>query len=280
MNYTFNCRGRLLCLEQPAVMGILNVTPDSFYTRGRNNSTDAMVQQAGDMITAGALLLDVGGMSTRPDAPEVSPQEELDRVLPVITAIRAAFPGVFISIDTYRAAVAEAAVTAGADLVNDISAGDADAQMLQTVAGLQVPYIAMHMQGMPATMQQNPQYGNVVQEVLDYFIGKLKAIAGAGIKDVILDPGFGFGKTITHNYELLKGMHTLQITGKAVLAGLSRKSMIYKFLGTGPDEALNGTTALHMLALQQAAALLRVHDVKEAVECIKIFNYFQTISDL
>lgn len=280
MNYTFNCKGRLLCLEQPAVMGILNATPDSFYTRGRQHNAEAMVEQAGAMIAAGALVLDIGGMSTRPDAADVSPAEELDRVLPVIEALSAAFPDVFISIDTYRAAVAAQAVAAGAAIVNDISAGDADPAMLETVAGLNVPYIAMHMQGMPATMQQNPQYDNVVLEVLDYFVHKLKACSDAGIKDVILDPGFGFGKTIAHNYQLLKGLHTLQLTGKAVLAGLSRKSMIYKFLGNGPGDALNGTTALHMLALQQGAALLRVHDVKEASECIKIFNYFQTISEL
>lgn len=280
MNYTFNCKGRLLCLEQPAVMGILNATPDSFYTRGRQHNAEAMVDQAGAMIAAGALVLDIGGMSTRPDAADVSPAEELGRVLPVIEALSAAFPDVFISIDTYRAAVAAQAVAAGAAIVNDISAGDADPAMLETVAGLNVPYIAMHIQGMPATMQQNPQYDNVVLEVLDYFVHKLKACSDAGIKDVILDPGFGFGKTIAHNYQLLKGLHTLQLTGKAVLAGLSRKSMIYKFLGNGPGDALNGTTALHMLALQQGAALLRVHDVKEASECIKIFNYFQTISEL
>ncbi len=280
MNYTFNCKGRLLCLEQPAVMGILNATPDSFYTRGRHNNPDAMVAQAEAMIGAGARILDIGGMSTRPDAPEVTQQEELDRVLPVISAIKTAFPDIFISIDTYRAAVAAQAVAAGADIVNDISAGDADPGMLDTVARLEVPYIAMHMQGMPATMQHNPQYGNVVQEVLNYFIRKLQACSDAGIRDVILDPGFGFGKTIAHNYQLLKGLYTLQLTGKAILVGVSRKSMIYKFLETGPEEALNGTTALHMLALQQGAALLRVHDVKEASECIKIFNYFQTISEL
>ncbi len=232
------------------------------------------------MIGAGARILDIGGMSTRPDAPEVTQQEELDRVLPVISAIKTAFPDIFISIDTYRAAVAAQAVAAGADIVNDISAGDADPGMLDTVARLEVPYIAMHMQGMPATMQHNPQYGNVVQEVLNYFIRKLQACSDAGIRDVILDPGFGFGKTIAHNYQLLKGLYTLQLTGKAILVGVSRKSMIYKFLETGPEEALNGTTALHMLALQQGAALLRVHDVKEASECIKIFNYFQTISEL
>lgn len=280
MNYTFNCKGRLLCLESPAVMGILNATPDSFYTRGRNSTPDTMLQHAGNMIADGALILDIGGMSTRPNAAVVTLEEELDRVLPAISIIKNAFPDIFISIDTYRAAVARAAVEAGADMVNDISAGDADPQMLQVVAGLQVPYIAMHMQGMPATMQQNPEYGNVLREVLDYFILKIKACADAGIKDMILDPGFGFGKTREHNYQLLKGMFALQITGKAVLAGLSRKSMIYKFLGNGPEEALNGTTALHMLALQQGASLLRVHDVKEAAECIKIFNYYQTISEL
>lgn len=280
MNHTFNCKGRLLCLDQPAVMGILNATPDSFYTRGRNSTPEAILEQAGKMIEEGALILDIGGMSTRPDAADVSPEEELDRVLPVISSIRKAFPDIFISIDTYRAAVAAAAVAAGADLVNDISAGDADDRMLGVVAGLQVPYIAMHMQGMPATMQQNPQYKNITLDVLDYFIQKINACTKAGIKDIILDPGFGFGKTMEHNYQLLKGMQALQVTGKAVLAGLSRKSMIYKLLGTGAEAALNGTTALHMLALQQGAAVLRAHDVKEAAECIKIFRYYQTISEL
>lgn len=280
MNYTFNCKGRLLYLDAPAVMGILNATPDSFYTQGRNSTPEAMLQQAGKMIAEGALILDIGGMSTRPDAADVSPEEELDRVLPVISSIRKAFPDVFIAVDTFRSGVAAAAVAAGADIVNDISAGEADPQMLALVAGLNVPYIAMHMQGTPATMQQNPQYGNITLDILDYFIAKIAACNQAGIKDIILDPGFGFGKTIAHNYQLLKGMHALQVTGKAVLAGISRKSMIYKLLETGPETSLNGTTALHMLALEQGAALLRAHDVKEAVECIKIFNYYQTISEL
>ncbi len=280
MSYTFNCKGRLLCLDTPAVMGILNATPDSFYTQGRNSAPDAMLEQAAKMVAAGALILDIGGMSTRPDAADVSPAEEQDRVLPAISSIRKAFPDIFISIDTFRSAVAAAAVAAGADIVNDISAGHADPQMLAVVAGLEVPYIAMHMQGTPATMQQNPRYSNITLDILDYFIATIAACEGAGIKDIILDPGFGFGKTMAHNYQLLKGMHALQVTGKALLAGVSRKSMIYKLLGTGPEMSLNGTTALHMLALEQGVALLRAHDVKEAVECIKIFNYYQTISEL
>lgn len=280
MNYTLNCKGRLLCLDAPAVMGILNATPDSFYTRGRNSAPEDMLEQAGKMITDGALILDIGGMSTRPHAADVSIREELDRVLPAISSIRKAFPDIFISIDSYRSEVAAAAVQAGADIVNDISAGEGDPQMLTVVAGLQVPYIAMHMQGMPSTMQQNPQYNKITLDVLDYFIRKIKDCETAGIKDIILDPGFGFGKTMAHNYQLLKGMRALQVAGKAVLAGLSRKSMIYKLLETGPEASLNGTTALHMLALQQGATLLRAHDVKEAVECIKIFDYYQTISEL
>jgi dihydropteroate synthase len=258
-------------------MGILNATPDSFYTQGRQNSVPEHVSNAGKMLEDGATILDIGGLSTRPGAAEISEQEETDRVVPVIEQIKKAFPDSFLSIDTYRANVAKHSVNAGADIVNDISAGTLDQNMIPAVANLNVPYIAMHMTGTPQTMQKEPVYENVVLEVMEYFIQKIKECKDAGIKDVILDPGFGFGKTLAHNYQLLKGMHNFQILNYPVLAGLSRKSMIYKLLGSDARNALNGTTALNMLALQQNAGILRVHDIKEAVECVQLFSYYQTI---
>jgi len=277
MNFTFNCNGRLLVLEQPVVMGILNATPDSFYTGSGHYSPGLLLEQAGQMLEEGATILDIGGMSTRPGAGELSLAEEADRVLPFIAAIRKHYPECYISIDTYRAMIAKEAVQAGADIVNDISAGNLDTDMLQTVGSLGVPYIAMHMQGRPATMQHDPVYDDVVEEVLKFFIEKSAACGAAGIKDLILDPGFGFGKTVAHNYQLLKGLPALAIPGHCLLAGVSRKSMICKILKVQPAEALNGTTALHMLCLQQGAHILRAHDVREAAECIQLYQYYQTI---
>lgn len=277
MPFTLNCNGRLFTKDKPFVMGILNVTPDSFYTKGRNNSIQEHIDKAGEMLEHGAAILDVGGMSTRPRAAVITEDAELDRVLPVIEAINHHFPGSFISVDTYRARVAKHAVASGAAIINDISAGEMDAEMLSTVAALNVPYITMHMKGTPETMQQNPEYENIATEVLDYFILKIKQCNEVGIKDIILDPGFGFGKTIAHNYSLLKNLHVFNILGKPILAGISRKSMVYKLLQSDAEHALNGTTALHMLALQQGASILRVHDVIEARECIELFNYYQTI---
>jgi dihydropteroate synthase len=277
MLFTLNCNGRLFTKEEPFVMGILNVTPDSFYTKGRNNSIQEHVDKAGDMLEHGAAILDIGGMSTRPGAEVITEEAEQDRVLPVIEAIKQHFPHSFISIDSYRASVARNAVKSGADIINDISAGDMDHEMYTTVAAMNVPYILMHMQGTPETMQQNPTYENVSAEVLDYFIHKIKQCNDAGIKDIILDPGFGFGKTIEHNYSLLKNLNVFHILEKPILAGLSRKSMVYKPLKSNAEHALNGTTALHMLALQQGASVLRVHDAKEAMECIGLFCYYQTI---
>lgn len=277
MLFTLDCNGRLFTKEEPFVMGILNVTPDSFYTKGRNNSIQEHVDKAGEMLEHGAAILDIGGMSTRPGSEVITEETEQDRVLPVIEAIKQYFPDSFISVDTYRASVARIAIKSGADIVNDISAGDMDPEMHATVAAMNVPYIAMHMQGTPETMQQNPTYENVSAEVLDYFIQKIKQCNDAGIKDIILDPGFGFGKTIEHNYSLLKNLHVFHILEKPILTGLSRKSMVYKPLKSDAEHALNGTTALHMLALQQGASVLRVHDVKEARECIRLFCYYQTI---
>lgn len=268
--------GRVLPLEKPVVMGILNATPDSFYTHAANNSiTKDLLTLAEKMLKEGAAILDIGGASTRPGAEEVSAAEEQRRIIPVIEALTHAFPGVWLSVDTYQASVAKAAVEAGAAIVNDISAGDMDHGMMAQVAALKVPYIAMHMQGAPRTMQDNPQYDNVVKEIFDYLKAKVQACASLGIHDLILDPGFGFGKTVEHNFALLSRMHVFRTLGKPVLAGISRKSMICKPLKVNPDKALNGTTALHMVALQQGASILRVHDVREAVETIRLFELLQ-----
>jgi dihydropteroate synthase len=272
---TLNCRGKLLDMSRPVVMGILNVTPDSFFDGGRHTGVETALRQAEKMFSEGATLIDVGGASSRPGAPEVPENEELERVIPVIRAIKSHLPQAFVSVDTWRASVARAAVAAGADIVNDISAGKIDAGLYEAVAALDVPYILMHMQGTPGTMQQNPQYTDVVTAVLDFFIAELARLRALGIKDIVLDPGFGFGKTVEHNFALLKNLHVFSAaTGLPVLAGLSRKSMICKVLKVKPEHALNGTTALHMVALQQGARILRAHDVKEAVEVIRLWEQF------
>jgi dihydropteroate synthase len=257
-------------------MGILNVTPDSFFDGGRYSGKDAALKQAEKMLSEGATMLDVGGASSRPGAAEVSEKEELERVIPVVEGIKSHFPEAVISVDTWRASVAKAAVEAGASMVNDISGGQFDEQMFETVAALNVPYILMHIQGTPATMQQNPQYDDVVTEVLDFFIQKIEKLRTLGVKDIVLDPGFGFGKTVEHNYQLLKNLHVFSnVTGLPVLAGISRKSMICKVLKVNPEHALNGTTALHMVALQQGAKILRAHDVREAMEVIRLWEHLQ-----
>ncbi|MCC6411912.1 MAG: dihydropteroate synthase [Saprospiraceae bacterium] len=273
--YSLNCRGKLLDLTEPVVMGILNTTPDSFFDGGRFTGLDAALLKAEKMLRQGAVLLDVGGASSRPGAEVVPEDEEKQRVLPLIEAIVRRFPEAFVSVDTWRVSVAREAVAAGAHLVNDISAGrlDTSENMYETVGALQVPYILMHMSGSPDNMQQNPAYTDVNTEVLDFFIREISRLHAAGVYDLVLDPGFGFGKTVEHNYRLLNGLHVFEnVTGLLVLAGLSRKSMICKVLKVNPENALNGTTALHMVALQQGARILRVHDVKEAVECVKLWK--------
>ena len=265
--FTLNSKGRLWVVDKPQVMGILNITPDSFYS-GSRFDTAAAVDQAGNMLETGAAILDIGGQSTRPGSRLLSASEELERVLPVIEAIRRAYPSCWISVDTFYAAVAREAVTAGADIVNDISAGLMDPPMLDTVAALQIPYILMHMKGTPQTMQADPVYENVTLEVLDFLIERIAACKKAGIRDLVIDPGFGFGKTIAHNFRLLKELAAFKVTGLPILAGLSRKSTIYKTLGTDAAGALNGTTVLNTLALLNGASLLRVHDVKEALETV------------
>ncbi len=269
---TINVKGKLLLLDKPLVMGIINTTPDSFHRQSRQADEEAALKQASQMLADGATMIDVGGYSSRPGATEVSQEEELNRVIPVVEALNKNIPDIIISIDTFRARVAEAAVLAGAAMVNDISAGEDDSDMLTTVARLQVPYILMHKQGNPQTMQQNPQYRHIVTEVIDYLKQRVEACNKAGIKDLIIDPGFGFGKNLEHNYTLFKALSDFQLFGLPVLVGISRKSMIQKLLKVDTAHALNGSTVLHTLALTKGATILRVHDVKEAVECINIVN--------
>ena len=265
-------RGRLLDLSKPVVMGILNATPDSFYNKGRESNLDDLVRNAAKMLEEGAIILDIGGASTKPGAAIINVDEELNRVIPVIEAVHARYPEAWISVDTYHAKVAEDAVAAGAAIINDVSSGSIDQAMIETVANLKVPYIAMHMQGTPQTMQDSPLYDDVVYEVRDYLRHICDGCTAAGIADVIIDPGFGFGKTLEQNFALLRDLHTFRILERPVLSGISRKSMICKALKVNPEHALNGTTALHMIALQQGANILRVHDVKEAVEVIKLYE--------
>lgn len=272
---SINCKGKLINLTEPVVMGIINATPDSFYKGHLKLNTDELIRLAGHMISAGASIIDIGGVSTKPGSQPVSVKEELNRVIPVLECIHAAFPDMLLSIDTFNSTVAKAAVSAGADMVNDISAGNADEDMLCTVAGLQVPYIVMHMQGMPLTMQEKPVYNDVVKEVLDFFINKTAACTKAGITDIIIDPGFGFGKTIEHNFQLLKNLNVFSILEKPILAGLSRKRTIYNTLNITAAEALNGTTVLNTMALLNGAGILRVHDVAEACEAISLYKAYK-----
>jgi dihydropteroate synthase len=268
--YTLNCNGRLLAVTQPVVMGIINLTTDSFYAESRNLQTAGAVATAKEMIAQGATLLDLGAQSTRPGAERLTAATEISRLLPVVQAIREALPEAYLSIDTFYAETARACVENGADLVNDITGGHFDQEMLPAVAGLKVPFCCMHMKGMPDTMQELAVYTDVTREVMDYCIERIGACTQAGIHDLILDPGFGFAKTIRQNLELLNKMETLQLLGKPLLAGLSRKSTVYKTLGITAAEALNGTTVLNTIALQKGAGILRVHDVKEAMEAIRL----------
>ncbi|GEP98695.1 dihydropteroate synthase [Chitinophaga cymbidii] len=258
-------------------MGIINVTDDSFYAGSRTRELHHITERAGAMLEQGAGMLDIGAQSSRPGAPEVGAAEETARLLPAIHSILHHYPDAILSVDTWHADVAEKCILAGVAIINDISAGEMDDRMLTTAARLEVPYIAMHMQGTPANMQKDPQYEDVTREVLDYFIRKVHQCRQLGIRDVIIDPGFGFGKTLEHNYQLLKNLHTLQIAETPILAGVSRKSMIYRLLGNSAEEALNGTTVLHTIALQQGASILRAHDVKEALEAVKIVSYLNTL---
>jgi dihydropteroate synthase len=269
--FTLNCKGRLLLLDTPLVMGIINITPDSFFEGSRFVETDKILQQIEKMINEEVDIIDVGGQSTRPGSNLLSTDEELQRIIPAIEAIIKRFPEALLSVDSFYSKVAGEAVAAGASIVNDISAGNMDAEMTTTVALLHVPYIIMHMQRTPQTMQQNPMYSNVTKDVLDFFIQKTDECKKKGIHDVIIDPGFGFGKTVEHNFELLKNLSFFKMLDKAIMIGLSRKSTIYKPLGITADEALNGTTVLNTIALMNGANILRVHDVKQAKEAVKLF---------
>lgn len=276
-NITFpiNCGGNLWMLDGPCVMGVLNITPDSFYCGSRVMAPEQATVTAGRMLEEGAAILDIGGQSTRPGAALLSAREEAERVLPVIGAILERYPEARISIDTFHAEVAEAAVQQGCVMVNDISAGLADARMLDTVAALGVPFIAMHMQGMPATMQQAPHYDDVVGEVMDHLARRREGCLQAGIQDVLLDPGFGFGKSIAHNYTLLRHLDVFRWLDAPLVVGVSRKSMIWKLLEIAPEDALNGTTVLHTLALERGATILRAHDVRAAMEAIRLWQHFR-----
>ena len=273
--FTLNCKGKILSLEKPLVMGIINATPDSFYEGHLAKGMDEILKLAEKMIREGAAILDIGGQSSRPGSERITEQEELERVIPVIQLIRQHFSDVILSIDTYYSIVAENAVKQGVSIVNDISAGEMDKAMIPMVASLKVPYICMHMKGTPGTMQKNISYGDVVKEVLDFFIQKTAACSAAGINDIIIDPGFGFGKTNEHNLKLLKELKLFSMLDKPILVGLSRKSTVYKTLNITAAEALNGTTVLNTLALQNGASILRVHDVKEAKEAVDLMDAYK-----
>ncbi len=269
---TLNCKGSLIDLQKPKVMGVLNLTPDSFYDGGKYKDEKSILTQTEKMLTEGASFIDVGAYSSRPGADHISVDEELQRITPVVSLLVDHFPNIVLSIDTFRSRVAQQCIAHGAALINDISAGVLDPQMMETVAKGKVPYIMMHMQGSPQTMKNLNTYTDLLEDICFYFSEKIAAARALGIHDIVIDPGFGFAKNITQNYELLQKFDLLRTFEVPLLAGLSRKSMIYKVLGKTPEEALNGTTALHMVALEKGASILRVHDVKEAVECVTLFE--------
>ncbi|MFN8396120.1 MAG: dihydropteroate synthase [Bacteroidia bacterium] len=270
---TLNCRGRLLSLEQPVVMGILNVTPDSFSDGGAFNSVEKALPQVNQMLSEGAKIIDIGGYSSRPGAQDISPQEELDRVAPVVEAVLRDFPEAILSIDTFRAAVAAPLLEMGAHIINDISAGMLDTDMLALMGKYRAPYVMMHMQGRPQTMQEAPAYEDVVAEVTQHFVERIRAAQAAGIVDILLDPGFGFGKTLAHNWQLFRNLAQFTVFGRPLLVGISRKSMIYRPFDTQPHDVLELTTAMHLKAVEAGAKVLRVHDVRPAVRAIQLHNF-------
>jgi len=271
-NKTLNVRGRLIDLNTPKVMGILNVTPDSFYDGNRYTSESAIVKQVEKMVNEGATFIDIGAYSSRPGADDVPQDDEVRRSVEAIRLVAKNFPDAIISIDTFRSEVARRAVQEGASLVNDISGGELDQQMFSTIAQLKVPYILMHMRGNPKTMTKQTEYSNILKDIVDYFHLKVSRLHQLGVKDIVIDPGFGFSKTGQQNFELLNHLDHFKILNKALLVGLSRKSMIWKTLQTKPEDALNGTTSLNTIALMKGASILRVHDVKEAMETIKLVS--------
>lgn len=271
---TINCKGQLIDLSNPKVMGILNITQNSFFDGGKWNSFEKILSHVEQMLNDGATFIDVGAYSSKPNAKFISEEQEIAQIVPVIRLLLEKFPNILISIDTFRAKVAEACIIEGAAIINDISAGNLDEQMLPTIAKLQVPYIMMHMRGNPQTMQSLTDYENLIKEVLLYFSEKIAEARTLGINDIIVDPGYGFSKTLEQNYELMQQSELLKLLELPILVGVSRKSMIYKALDTTADNALNGTTFLHAIALTKGASILRVHDVKEAVEAVKLFGFF------
>ncbi len=274
-NITLNCRGRLLRLDRPIVMGILNLTPDSFSDGGRYDDTSKALAHVAHMLQAGATIIDVGGYSSRPGAIDITVEEELARIQLVVQEILQQFPQAIVSIDTFRAAVAGPMLDLGAHIINDISGGLLDPDMFATVGACDAPYVLMHMQGRPQTMQQAPAYTDVVREVGDYFVARIRAAHAAGIKDLVLDPGFGFGKTLAHNWELFRNLGQFNVFGCPLLIGISRKSMVYRLFDTAPSDVLELTTALHLKALEAGARILRVHDVQPAIRAIQLHQYLQ-----
>ncbi|WP_333693887.1 dihydropteroate synthase [Flavobacterium sp.] len=270
-----NCKGTLMDLSSPKVMGILNCTPDSFFDGGKNNSIKVALNKVSQWLEEGIDILDLGAYSSKPNAAFVTEKEEIDRLKPILKAVVKEFPQLCISVDTFRSAVARLGLEEGVSIVNDISSGNLDTEMMKTVAHYQVPYIMMHMRGTPQTMIQHTDYDNLIQEILFYFSERVAMARSYGINDLIVDPGFGFSKNTTQNFELLQKLNLFKTLSLPLLVGISRKSMIYKTLNISAQEALNGTTALHMLALLQGASILRVHDVKEAKECIQLFTQMQ-----
>lgn len=269
--YSLNLRGRLTEITSPQVMGIVNVTPDSFYAQSRKQTAQEIREQVDRMLAEGADMIDLGAYSSRPGAADVSPEEEMDRLARALDLIRERHPETIISVDTFRARVARECVERyGVDIINDISGGELDPEMFETAAGLNVPYILMHMKGTPQNMQEAPHYDHLMSEMLQYFAERIDRLHLLGLNDIILDPGFGFAKTLGHNYQLMKHLGELHTLGLPLLVGVSRKSMIYRLLDSTPQEALNGTTVLNTLALTQGASILRVHDVKAAREAVKI----------
>ncbi|MEP6628407.1 MAG: dihydropteroate synthase [Ginsengibacter sp.] len=272
--FSLNCKGKLIAIEKPLIMGILNITEDSFYAESRTQNLEAIKSKALQMVSEGADILDIGAQSTRPGSTRISAAEELKKLLPAIDMLVTLFPEIIISIDTYHSQVAKETIDAGASIINDISAGDMDENMIPIVAAMNVPYICMHMKGVPETMQHETNYEDVTKEVLDYFIKKTDECKRAGINDVIIDPGFGFGKNISQNLLLLKNLAVFKMLGKPILTGLSRKSTIYKTLKIPVEDSLNGTSVLNTIAMQNGASILRVHDVKEVKQVIDLISAY------
>ncbi len=274
---TLNVRDKLLDLSKPKIMGVLNLTPDSFYDGGRNNNINNALQKTEQLLSEGAELIDIGAYSSRPGAEHISEKTESDRLIPVLQAIVKEYPDAILSIDTFRSEIARTAVNEGAGIINDISAGSLDPEMFQTIAALGVPYIMMHMKGTPQTMASQNVYDDITTEVLQYFASRIHTLNSMGVNDLIIDPGFGFAKNLEQNYELLANLEYLRSVGHPILVALSRKSMIYKLLDTDAEHALNGTTAANTIALIKGANILRVHDVKAAIEAVKIVNQINII---